>query len=297
MLVVRHAQGVHPGVHRRAVSSTRGRRSSSPQLPWSATCISIFLKGRGGKGVATGAGVVLALVPLVFLIILVVWVPLDPHDALREPRVAGRLVPRAGAGHRLRPTRCRTRSPRCSSSIIIFWAHRGNIGRLRPRHREPRQAAVVGRPLGARRRSGALSMRVTVVGSGSWGSAFSRLLVRGGHDVQVLTLTGDEAAQLNATHENPHFLPGRRAAAGDRASSPWRTPTSRAADLIVYAVPTQAVRKVAHVGGAAARRRVAAALAGQGLRARHAQASDRGRRGGDRRWPRPRSRAPTTPKR
>ncbi len=30
-------------------------------------------------------------------------------------------------------------------------------------------------------------MKVTVIGSGSWGCAFGRLLVRRGHDVQVLT--------------------------------------------------------------------------------------------------------------
>src|SRR5690606_1568824 len=35
---------------------------------------SIFLKGRGGKGIATGAAVVLALVPLVFAVILAVWI-------------------------------------------------------------------------------------------------------------------------------------------------------------------------------------------------------------------------------
>jgi glycerol-3-phosphate dehydrogenase (NAD(P)+) len=87
-------------------------------------------------------------------------------------------------------------------------------------------------------------MRVTVVGSGSWGSAFARLLVRGGHDVQVLTLTAAEAAGLNASHENPHFLPGvllpeeiRFVAIGDAGVGD--------AELVVYAVPTQAVREVA----------------------------------------------------
>ena len=51
-------------------------------------------------------------------------------------------------------------------------------------------------------------MDVTVIGSGSWGCAFARLLWRNGHAVQVLTLTATEADELNATHENPHFLPG-----------------------------------------------------------------------------------------
>jgi glycerol-3-phosphate acyltransferase PlsY len=35
---------------------------------------SVFLRGNGGKGVATGAGVILALMPVVFLVLLVTWV-------------------------------------------------------------------------------------------------------------------------------------------------------------------------------------------------------------------------------
>jgi len=87
-------------------------------------------------------------------------------------------------------------------------------------------------------------VRVTVVGSGSWGSAFSRLLVRGGHDVQVLTLTRGEAAQLNATHENPHFLPGLVLPSEVRFVA-LEDAGLEGSGLIVYAVPTQAVRKVA----------------------------------------------------
>lgn len=90
---------------------------------------SIFLKGRGGKGIATGAAVVLALVPAVFLIILAVWIILLLTTryvsvaslaasflvpvltiAFREPlpyEIAGVLV-----------------------AIIVWWAHRGNIQRL-----------------------------------------------------------------------------------------------------------------------------------------------------------------------
>ena len=89
-----------------------------------------------------------------------------------------------------------------------------------------------------------MSLEVTVIGSGSWGSGFARLLAKRGHRVQVLTLTAAEAAQLTATHENPHFLPGvalpaeiRFVAMGDADIS--------AAELVVYAVPTQAVREVA----------------------------------------------------
>ena len=87
-------------------------------------------------------------------------------------------------------------------------------------------------------------MNVTVVGSGSWGSAFSRLLVRRGHQVQVLTLTREEAAQLNATHENPHFLPGVMLPP-EIAFVAMDDADIGAAELVVYAVPTQVIRTVA----------------------------------------------------
>jgi glycerol-3-phosphate dehydrogenase (NAD(P)+) len=87
-------------------------------------------------------------------------------------------------------------------------------------------------------------MEITVVGSGSWGSAFSRLLARRGHVVQVLTLTAGEAARLNATHENPHFLPGVTLPAEVRFVAMADADVS-AAELVVYAVPTQHVREVA----------------------------------------------------
>jgi glycerol-3-phosphate dehydrogenase (NAD(P)+) len=87
-------------------------------------------------------------------------------------------------------------------------------------------------------------VRVTVIGSGSWGSAFARLLARRDHDVQVLTLTAAEADDLNATHVNEAFLPGVvlpetvRFAGIDDADLDG-------AELVAYVVPTQAIREVA----------------------------------------------------
>ena len=87
-------------------------------------------------------------------------------------------------------------------------------------------------------------MKVTVIGSGSWGCAFARLLWRNGHTVQVLTLTAAEADELNATHVNPHFLPGVQLSPEIRFAS-MDDATLDGAELVVYAVPTQAVREVA----------------------------------------------------
>ena len=90
----------------------------------------IYLKGRGGKGIATGAAVVLALVPLIFVIIFTVWIVLVLVTryvsvasltactlvpiltfVLGEPapyKIAGILV-----------------------TALLWWAHRGNLRRLR----------------------------------------------------------------------------------------------------------------------------------------------------------------------
>lgn len=87
-------------------------------------------------------------------------------------------------------------------------------------------------------------MDVCVIGSGSWGSAFSRLLARRGHSVEVLTLTRAEAAELVATHENPHFLPGVKLPAEIRFTA-MEDADIAGRELLVYAVPTQVVREVA----------------------------------------------------
>ena len=87
-------------------------------------------------------------------------------------------------------------------------------------------------------------MDVTVIGSGSWGCAFARLLWRNGHAVQVLTLTAAEADELNETHVNPHFLPGVELP-GEIRFIAIDDATLDGAEILVYAVPTQAVRQVA----------------------------------------------------
>jgi glycerol-3-phosphate dehydrogenase (NAD(P)+) len=87
-------------------------------------------------------------------------------------------------------------------------------------------------------------MDVTVIGSGSWGSAFARLLARNGHAVQVLTMTAEEAAELQATHTNPRFLPGVDLPAAITFVG-MDDAVLTGCELVVYVVPTQAVRAVA----------------------------------------------------
>jgi glycerol-3-phosphate acyltransferase PlsY len=107
--------------------------------PWAAIFIaaapvlghmySIFLKGRGGKGIATGAGVVLALVPLAFAIIFVTWLVLIvvTRYVSVASLVAAALVPvlTIAFGEPL-PYKIAG----VLVAILVWYAHRGNIQRL-----------------------------------------------------------------------------------------------------------------------------------------------------------------------
>lgn len=90
---------------------------------------SVFLKGSGGKGVATGAAVVLALVPAAFGIVLVVWLVLlvTTRYVSIASLVAAVLVPVLviAFGEPL-PYEIAA----VLVAIIVWWAHRGNIRRL-----------------------------------------------------------------------------------------------------------------------------------------------------------------------
>jgi glycerol-3-phosphate acyltransferase PlsY len=90
---------------------------------------SIFLKGRGGKGIATGAAVVAALVPLAFLIIIIAWVVmlLTTRYVSLASLVATFLVPVLVIWF---DDPLPYQIAAVLVTIVIFYAHRGNIGRL-----------------------------------------------------------------------------------------------------------------------------------------------------------------------
>jgi glycerol-3-phosphate acyltransferase PlsY len=90
---------------------------------------SIFLKGKGGKGVATGGGTIIALMPLIFLLLFAVfWIVL----------LVGRMVSVASlsAAATLSMAVFVTHQPvpyivfALLATAVIFYAHRSNIGRL-----------------------------------------------------------------------------------------------------------------------------------------------------------------------
>ncbi len=133
-------------------------------------------------------------------------------------------------------------------------------------------------------RQGRRMTRVAVLGTGSWGTAFSMVLADAGADVVLWGRRQELADAITATHENPDYLPGiplpeTVAATSDAAEAARAAPRS-------WSSPCRPRRCAAT--SAPGRRPAARLRPGQpdeGHRARHHQADERGHRRGDRRRP------------
>ncbi len=85
-------------------------------------------------------------------------------------------------------------------------------------------------------------MKITVLGSGGWGTALALLLLRNGHEVTLWSYTESESATLRTKRENPVLpgiaLPEELALTSDLACAEGR-------DVVVMATPSFAVRSTA----------------------------------------------------
>lgn len=94
--------------------------------------------------------------------------------------------------------------------------------------------------------------RAAVLGTGSWGTAFGKVLADAGTDVVLWARRPEVAAAVRDRHENPDYLPGvllpERLTATDDALE-----AVTGADFVVLAVPSQSLRdNLAAVVGALA---------------------------------------------
>ena len=85
-------------------------------------------------------------------------------------------------------------------------------------------------------------MKITVLGSGAWGTALALLLLENGNDVTLWSYTEEESAVLRETHENPMLkgvpLPESLKLTTDMAAV-------KGCGLVVVATPSFAVRSTA----------------------------------------------------
>lgn len=83
---------------------------------------------------------------------------------------------------------------------------------------------------------------VAVLGAGSWGTTFAKVLADAGSDVTLWARRPEVAETIRATATNPEYLPGVRLPAGLRATTDHRE-ALRGAGLVVLAVPAQRLRE------------------------------------------------------
>ena len=91
-------------------------------------------------------------------------------------------------------------------------------------------------------------MNAVVVGAGSWGTAFARLLADRGHDVTLAARDPEQARTIEETHRNPRYLT-HVGLEGIRGSTIAAAPFDEAG-LVVLAVPSRSFGDVvAGIGG------------------------------------------------
>ena len=87
-------------------------------------------------------------------------------------------------------------------------------------------------------------MKISVIGSGSWGSAVSILLAKNGHDVNLWSWQKEESDRLSRDRENCEVLPGAKFP--DNIVCTYDLACAEDADIVVCASPSVATRTVAH---------------------------------------------------
>src|ERR671933_1584745 len=85
-------------------------------------------------------------------------------------------------------------------------------------------------------------MRIVVVGGGSWGTAFSRLLADRGHDVTLACRDPEQAREIDEPGRNPRYL--RIVDLHGIPAAPLAEAPLAEADLVVVALPSRAFASV-----------------------------------------------------
>lgn len=109
-----------------------------------------------------------------------------------------------------------------------------------------------------------MSMRCTVLGAGSWGTALAIHLVRRGNDVVLWDRNPDRCAHIDEQRRNPRYLRDVPLPAGLRAMSDLKQAVYRA-ELLVPVVPSHALRGVMEIATEALQPDAAVCCATKGI--------------------------------
>lgn len=86
-------------------------------------------------------------------------------------------------------------------------------------------------------------MNIAVIGCGSWGTAFARLMANEGHEVLLVCRDAEQAFAINTYHRNPRYL-FDIALPGNLVAGDFGGADLSGADVVVIAVPSRAFAEV-----------------------------------------------------
>ncbi|WP_125704780.1 NAD(P)H-dependent glycerol-3-phosphate dehydrogenase [Lacticaseibacillus daqingensis] len=89
-----------------------------------------------------------------------------------------------------------------------------------------------------------MTKKVAVLGAGSWGTVLANLLVENGHEVALWTHDATQVPEINDHHTNQHYLPDFQLHETLQATADLPAAIA-GADVILFVVPTNAIRSVA----------------------------------------------------
>src|SRR4029079_5554152 len=89
-----------------------------------------------------------------------------------------------------------------------------------------------------------MTQRISVLGSGSWGTALAVHLAGTGHDVRLWARDASLASTMASSRENATYLPGIRLPEGLSPTSDMQAALD-GAHFVVFAVPSHGLRDVA----------------------------------------------------
>ena len=84
-------------------------------------------------------------------------------------------------------------------------------------------------------------MKIAVIGAGSWGTTFSKVLADGGSDVMLWSRREDVSTEINTSHRNGDYLPGVNLPENIVASTDIEKVLSGASQVYI-SVPSQSLR-------------------------------------------------------
>ncbi|WDC92528.1 NAD(P)H-dependent glycerol-3-phosphate dehydrogenase [Latilactobacillus curvatus] len=89
-----------------------------------------------------------------------------------------------------------------------------------------------------------MTVKIAVLGAGSWGTILANLLVENGHQVELWGSDPKKVAEINEQHTNTHYLPDFKIDPQLHATIDLNVALDQV-DVVLFVIPTQAIRAVA----------------------------------------------------